>query len=47
MRGSNHVIQLQKLYSVFGNHTIFKAGYQTTKSVDEFAGRCFISSLCY
>ena len=41
MEGSDHVIQLQKLCRVCGNHIILKAGYRKAKSVDGFADALF------
>ena len=41
MEGSDHVIQLQKLCRICGNHIVLKAGYRKAKSVDEFANALF------
>ena len=41
MEGSDHVIQLQKLCRMCGNHIILKAGYRKAKSVDGFADALF------
>ena len=41
MEGSDHVIQLQKLCRICGNHIVLKAGYRKAKSVDEFADALF------
>ena len=41
MESSDHVIQLQKLCRVCGNHINLKAGYLKAKSVDEFADALF------
>ena len=41
MEGSDHVIQLQRLCRICGNHIVLKAGYRKPKSVDEFADALF------